>query len=61
MEIETGNTNKPCLYSFPENDRLYIFDMDELHDEGFVILCNEKDDIRIAYIWKGQNFENEVT
>ena len=60
MEIEKGNSNKPCLYSFPERDPLFIFDMDELHDENFVILCNEKDDIRTAYIWKGQNFEAEV-
>ena len=48
------------LHSIETKSIMKIFDMDELHDENFVILCNEKDDIRTAYIWKGQNFEAEV-
>ena len=60
MEINKDNTSKPCLYSFPENDPLYIYDMDELHDENFVILCIERDEMKTVYIWKGQNFEAGV-
>ena len=51
---------RPLLYCYPELEPLKSIDLEELIDENLLILCTQKDDTKVAYVWRGSNVPPEV-
>lgn len=59
-EEDEQNTSRPRLYCYPELEPLNKIIVDELSDENLLILCLQKDDMKVAFVWIGSQVASEV-